>query len=199
MKQQAKERPACSVPGCNRPVRTSGFCNRHHIKWLRHGDPIGKQERHHGLTLRERMAVYTQIGPDCWEWIGGKNARGYGVINDGTRAQLAHRIAWLLEHGHLPAELGVLHHCDNPACVRPSHLFIGTRADNNADMLAKGRYRAGTNPPRGDSTWNAKLSEADVRHIRTTKERGTDLAKRYGVTKATISDIRHRRSWAHIE
>jgi hypothetical protein len=189
----------CSVPGCESPVRTSGFCNRHHIKWLRHGDPLGKRDRHHGLSLRERMTLYTTVGPDCWEWNAARNARGYGVINDGTRIQLAHRVAWLLEHGSIPEGISVLHHCDNAGCVRLSHLFIGTRADNNADMIAKGRSRAGANPPRGVDFWDAKLTEEIVRTIRTSTERGVDLAKRYGVSKATITDIRKRRSWAHIE
>jgi len=145
------------------------------------------------------MTLYTKIGPDCWEWTAGKNPRGYGVINDGTRIQLAHRVAWLLEHGNLPEGLGILHRCDNPGCVRPSHLFVGTRADNNADMMAKGRYRAGSNPPRGASAWCAKLTEDDIRAIRASEERGVALAAKYNVTKSTITDIRKRRSWAHIE
>jgi len=145
------------------------------------------------------MTLYTEIGPNCWEWTAARNPRGYGVIHDGERVQLAHRVAWLLEHGNLPASLSILHVCDNPRCVRPSHLFVGTRADNNADMMAKGRYRAGTNPPRGTSAWSAKLTEDDIRAIRASADRGVDLAARYGVTKSTITDIRKRRSWAHIE
>src|SRR5215469_2647990 len=200
-----QERPVCSVPGCGRPVRSSGFCNPHHLKWLRHGDPLGKRERHHGLSLRERMTLYSELGSfcpklgsHCLEWKAARNLRGYGVINDGTRSQLAHRMAWVLEHGSVPEYLGVLHKCDNPACVRPDHLFIGTRADNNADMMEKGRSRSGTNPPRGASTWCAKLTEDDVRTIRGSTERGVDLARKYGVTRVTITDIRKRRSWAHV-
>jgi hypothetical protein len=194
-----QEKPTCVMPGCERPARTKGYCNRHHLKWLRHGDPNGKRERHHGVSLRQRMAIYTALGPDCWEWRGARNARGYGVINDGTRIQLAHRMTWLLEHGTVPAHLSVMHRCDNPACVRLSHLFIGTRADNNADMIAKGRARSGSNPPRGEIMWAAKLTEDVVREIRNSKERGIDLARRYDVTKQTITDIRKRRSWAHVE
>jgi len=144
------------------------------------------------------MEIYTTPGDYCWEWKAAKNQRGYGVINDGTRIQLAHRMAWLLEHGSLPARLSVCHTCDNPGCVRPSHLFIGTRADNNADMKEKGRDRSGTNPPRGESTWCVKLTEEIIREIRSSSERGVDLAQKYGVTRATITDIRKRRSWAHI-
>jgi hypothetical protein len=145
------------------------------------------------------MTIYTTMGPDCWEWRAARNPRGYGVINDGTRIQLAHRVAWALEHGSVPDGISVLHRCDNAACVRLDHLFLGTRADNNADMMAKGRSRAGSNPPRGVSFWDAKLTEEIVRIIRASTERGVDLAKRYGVAKATITDIRKRRSWKHIE
>lgn len=82
------------------------------------------------------------IGPGCWLWMGATNNYGYGVLRlDGGRLGLAHRSAYLLAWGSIPDDLEVLHHCDVPACCRPSDLFAGTQADNVADMVAKGRDR----------------------------------------------------------
>jgi len=80
------------------------------------------------------------LGP-CWVWLGYKNPKGYGQINLGRprKLRLVHCLSWELAYGPLPVGLCVLHHCDTPACVRPDHLFLGTRVDNNADMRAKGR------------------------------------------------------------
>ncbi len=82
----------------------------------------------------------------CWPWKGWSNGQGYGKIATSERGPraggtLAHRIAWEFEHGQIPDGLCVCHHCDNPRCCRPSHLFIGTKADNNRDMRLKGRAK----------------------------------------------------------
>jgi hypothetical protein len=93
-------------------------------------------------------------GAGCWEWQGGRKGRGeYGTVEiylNGKRVRVfAHRVAWGLTHGPIAEGLCVLHHCDNPPCVRPDHLFLGTPQDNADDMVAKGReaYPAGTMPP----------------------------------------------------
>lgn len=89
--------------------------------------------------------VDTSGGPDaCWEWTRGRDPHGYGRFAT-PNSDLAHRASWELHNGPIPAGLNVLHHCDNPPCVNPRHLFLGTQKDNVDDMVAKGRARK----PRG--------------------------------------------------
>lgn len=82
---------------------------------------------------------HVRVGDDCWEWQRYRNNHGYGALRFKGQQAYAHRVAWRLWHGDYPDHLCVLHHCDNPACVRPDHLFLGTRKDNSRDMIAKGR------------------------------------------------------------
>lgn len=136
-----------------------------------------------------------ELGP-CWPWIAGKNACGYGTFGTtGKQTTLAHRFAWLLANGETSEQ--VLHKCDNPACVRASHLFLGSQADNVADMMQKRRDRH----PRGNSHGLAKLTENAVREIRALSEHGAsnaELAARYGVSSTNIRHVVRRRHWKHV-
>ena len=76
---------------------------------------------------------------DCWEWVGCKTDGGYGRYGRKIKLQKAHRISWTLINGEIPKGLFVLHKCDNPSCVKPEHLFLGTAKDNTQDMISKGR------------------------------------------------------------
>jgi hypothetical protein len=80
----------------------------------------------------------TDIG-ECWEWTGHKMSSGYGQVNFNKKGWLTHRLFWTIFNGEIPNGLWVLHHCDNPSCVRPSHLFLGTNSDNQQDSVNKGR------------------------------------------------------------
>ncbi len=106
------------------------------------------------LGTRFWRRVRQSNGPDaCWIWTGALHRQGYGSIKVDKATALAHRVSWLLCHGEMPAQC-VCHRCDNPPCVNPSHLFLGSYADNMRDMTLKGRH-GGT-----------KLSDADVRALR---------------------------------
>jgi len=95
------------------------------------------------LSQTERFWKHVTITPHCWEWLGKRNRDGYGIYCvTHTETQLAHRMSWRMHYTD-PGELCVLHHCDNPACVKPAHLFLGTQADNLHDMCRKKRNRWG--------------------------------------------------------
>jgi hypothetical protein len=161
--------------------------------------------------LHERFWSKVRRGDGCWLWQSGRNAAGYGLIqvklvSGRFVSEFAHRVAWALTHGALP-DKNVCHTCDTPACVRPTHLWLGTDAENIADRDAKGRTARGdavvpATRPRGEGHYEARVTEDDVREIRRRVESGEQLqtlADAYGMTKQGIWRIVHRRSWKHVE
>jgi len=134
------------------------------------------------LEKSERFWKAVQKTSHCWLWTKARDPNGYGrcagppwTKNSGT--WLAHRLAWLLTNGEIPPGIHVLHHCDNPPCVRPTHLYLGTDKDNHRDARERGRLAL-------------KLSFEQVKEIRhkyaTTQATQRSLAKEYGVTQAHI-------------
>lgn len=111
----------------------------------------------------------------------------------------AHRVSWELHNGPIPDGLWVLHHCDNPSCVRPDHLYLGDAADNARDRARRARGRE--NRQNGRANANAKLSEGDVRAILAALQAGATqmaVAERFGVKQAQISRIARRENWHHL-
>lgn len=187
----------CTIDTCDRDAVARGWCVNHYYAWRKHGDPrkvIVKQ--HHGKSLRERFDIYTKRGEGCWLWIGYLDPHGYGRLNVGNRPRLAHRISYELHFGNLPADKVLCHKCDNPRCVNPEHLFLGTQADNVADMENKGRARK--RGLKGSQHGRALLTEAQVLAIRASKLSTKRLAEMYGVTVRAIQDVRGGKSWKHI-
>lgn len=137
----------------------------------------------------------------CWEWTATTNrvgsVVGYGVLRVYGRKCVAHRFSWFLAHGQWP-EPFCCHHCDNPRCVNPSHLFAGTHADNMADMAAKGRAFA----RKGSAGTNSKLTEDQVREIRRMVPKRSSyqsIADHFGVHKTTVYKIAKGQAWAHLD
>jgi len=159
-----------------------------------------KQIQYHGLSLKERLYIRLKREGNCWVWTGAKmkNRGGYGAIRIGNKTVPTHRLSWEIHYGPIPEGKYVLHHCDNPPCVRPEHLFLGTQQDNIRDAIAKHRFFH-DNYAQGEKIGSAKLTESQVLEIRASNERSSlKLARIYGVHKSTIKRIRNRTLWKHI-
>ena len=160
--------------------------------------------------FQKRLDKTPGNGPQgtCWIWKAGKTNGGYGLIAAGNGNVRTHRFAWELVNGPIPEGLDVLHHCDNPPCCNPDHLFLGTDADNVADKISKGRgpdmkavslYRQN---PAGERNGMAKLTDKDVLEIRAIFAYGApplgELADQFNSSVCNIARIVKRRTWRHI-
>ena len=140
-----------------------------------------------------------KTGP-CWLWLASTRSYGYGQFWTKAYGRMveAHRIAWELMRGPIPAGMFVCHNCpggDNPRCVNPDHLFLDTQAGNNTDMVSKGRSS------RGEHRHWARLTEPQVRQIRELRASGRTqpgLAREFGVSRAAIGLIVQRKRWKHV-
>lgn len=144
-----------------------------------------------GQSADERLRWYgwrvTSSG--CWEWLGGRDRYGYGKVGCYGKIFLAHRLAYLAWIGLIPNGMSIRHSCDNPPCINPEHLIIGTNADNVRDRVT--RHRS-----------HSKLSEDDVVAIRKTYAVGDitlkKLAEQYNVSFQLIGLVVNRKNWRHI-
>lgn len=142
----------------------------------------------------------------CWQWRGGvRGHMGYGAIRVGTRKIATHRYSWSLHFGDIPDGLAVLHSCDNPKCVRPDHLFLGTDMDNARDRDTKGRRTPLRGAEHGRSVVTEEQATALMADylaapvIGNRKQFGTRrrLAEKYGITEANVQNIVYGRTWNH--
>ena len=149
--------------------------------------------------LKERFWSKVIFGEGCWEWAGFLFTCGYGGIRDDDAKQsprYAHRVSWQLHFGAIPDGLQICHKCDNPKCVRPDHLFLGTQADNNWDCATKGRQPGSRGKMRGENHPRAKLTWEIARAIRAnTTDPNIVLARRYNIDPSIITRIKNGRMW----
>jgi hypothetical protein len=152
--------------------------------------------------IQTRFWTFVTKTDDCWLWTGRSlNSYGYGQWWVNGKLWIASRLAWVLTHGPITERNQfVCHSCDNPQCVRPSHLYLASQTQNMRDMRVRGR---GSKPPtrRGCFNNNTTFTDADVRAIRRRYAAGDSLrtlGQEYRVWHTTIADIVHRRTWGHI-
>lgn len=143
------------------------------------------------ITVRFAERFMPEPMSGCWLWTGAAT-KGYGIITHGGRITKAHRVSYELHRGPIPPGLFVCHRCDNPGCVNPDHLFLGTIADNNADKMAKGRQRC------GEATNLAKLTAAQVLEIRASNLPRLKIAATFGISRSCVQQIRRRSLWKHL-
>ena len=138
------------------------------------------------------MAKIKVSSTGCWEWQAAKDVDGYGMFWNNGKTSGAHR--WIYQHVNGPTKLCVCHHCDNPSCVNPQHLFADTNQNNTADRHNKGRT------VKGSKVGTSKLTEADVYNIRYNLSHLTlkQVADLYGVSITPIYYIRNKKSWTHV-
>lgn len=130
---------------------------------------------------------------DCWEWVGAKDTGGYGLLHRNNKTMKAHRVSYEVYKGRIPKGLVVRHSCDNPACINPDHLDIGTVADNVRDRELRGRRDV-----KGEQIGTSKLTSEQVLNIKASSESIDVLADKYGVHRSNISLIRAGKSWKHL-
>lgn len=154
------------------------------------------------VTLQTFMSrVEPDLNSGCWLWSGAPAAGNYGCIKFDGRYQKAHRVSWALHNGFMPpSHTKVCHSCDTPPCVNPAHLWLGTQADNVADMVAKGRGR--TSPRFGSQNAVSVLDETrvwEIKQLVALKQfSGNEVARSYGVSPMTVSRIVNCQTWPHV-
>lgn len=194
----------CTISGCDNKLRSRGLCSAHWKINKKYGTPTplcwcgepaqtfagnkgaSKFCPNHTLTVRYWEYVDIKREDECWEWKGSKTTAGYGLIYWENRLQYAHRLSLELDGRPVPPRWHACHTCDNPPCVNPKHLFVGTPHDNVKDKVSKGRHTFGENHP------NSKLTDTDVKEIRKLASEGmwqSDIARLYGVNQSHISTI----------
>lgn len=180
-------------------LQTCDFCNGGAIG-LRNGLCFECKELH--CKLIKRFQKNVQIVGDCWEWTASLFSNGYGQFRVGKKKVKAHRFAFRVFNGRILPELFVCHSCDNPKCVRPSHLFAGSAKENAQDRDSKGRGKAIFPRLIGENNPAHKTDEQTVKLIRKKRqEQNTtfeQLASDFGLSLSQIANIIHRRSWKNV-
>jgi len=150
-------------------------------------------------TYQRFMSKVSKDQCGCWIWTGSirtasrANNLVYGSICLNGKVKLAHRASWEIHNGTIPDGKIICHSCDNPKCVNPEHLWVGTQKDNIQDAWRKGRGKGNVLP--GENHPNAKLTKLNVKEIRESDMIGIELAKKFNVSKATISMIKNNKLW----
>lgn len=192
----------CQVPGCSGTRHARGLCITHYGRHRLGRDLTAAIRSPLKGDAAERLleGVEYDTNGGCWLWRFGAHNHGYGTLALNGRYWKAHRLAYQTWRGPIPEGVNVCHACDTPACLNPAHLFLGTQAENLADMAAKGRWNPAATR-RGEANGCSRLTAADVLQIRSAVRRGesfTSVGARFGVSRVTVSKIAKGAAWKHV-
>ena len=169
----SKPKPFFVCPHCKRPF----FCKSYHPKWC-------------SLACAFWSRVTPTKNDECWPWTGSKHVFGYGEFKFNGKLYRSHRVAYELKFGNILPQMKVLHHCDNPSCCNPEHLYLGLQDQNMSDMATRNR-----------NTKNRKLTPDDIPIIRELSSSGVpklQIAKKFHVAFSQIASVLSHRTWKHI-
>jgi hypothetical protein len=191
----------CEIDGCGGKRQKLTFCQKHYQRIKKYGSPDDRKWSQAPLEVRFWLKVDKKSENECWPWLGQKLKNGYGRLSLGPKSEGsdgAHRVSWMLANKQkISAGMFVMHKCDNPECVNPSHLAIGTPKENTADMIAKGRKRIFS--PVGNKNGKAIITPDIVRQIRASDESHASLARRFNISPNCVRGVRIGRTWSHVE
>jgi hypothetical protein len=194
---------ACCIKGCDLPVLALGMCVNHWRMTVKHGSPVAERPLsaiNRGLSDEQRFWKSVEKTDGCWLWVASRDYDGYGMFRgtiSGVLFTRAHRFSYTLATGEiLPADRVVMHSCDNPPCVNPDHLNGGTKAENTADMIAKGRH---LNRVMAHAQKIAKLSDDEVKAILRDPRQYSEIAASYDVHPQTIVAIKGRTTRSYVQ
>lgn len=186
----------CAVEGCRRPFYGLGYCQLHYDRQRRCGkleEPLYTTYKNASLEEKMRLGAPPGRPDECWVWQRSLTSCGYPrTSHRGDRNIMIHRLAYEIHRGPIPPGLSVCHRCDNPKCVNPNHLFLGTVTDNQRDKFWKGRH------PRCGTHGRARMTDDEARMVRATAKCPDDyrrFAKRFGVGYGTIYNLVVGKSW----
>jgi ribosomal protein L31E len=190
----------CSIENCENKYAAKGFCQKHYNNNKNHGDPLAGTYSQNKAGSKEYISENSEIDINgCWLWKRYKNNAGYGQSDFKGKHILAHRLSYLTFVGKIPNNLHVLHNCDNPACVNPKHLFLGTHQDNMNDKVNKNRQASKVNKKEVDeirTLYSVELAErAKGKDFQLTQK---ELAKRFRVSQTEINHIVNNKIWRKL-
>jgi hypothetical protein len=191
----------CIVEGCNKDkYHSKYYCSMHYRRLKIFGSLEDRKKSPAPLEVRFWRNVDKKSDHECWNWKLKVGSKGYANLGSGGKngkMLLAHRYSYELHKGEIPKDLYVMHMCDNPRCVNPNHLMIGTPKDNTQDALKKNRLKTGFVD--GENHLLAKLNNETVKIIKSNTElKSVELSKMFNISPQTICDIRKGRRWKEV-
>ncbi len=192
----------CCIKECDKPVEALGLCVNHWRLNRKYGSPVATKMHSgsfRGKPADERFAMQVRAqASGCLHWVGGTDSDGYGAFQGEAAGQMhsrAHRWSWAFHNNRaIPKGAHICHTCDNPRCVNPDHLVLGTALSNMQDKIAKGRQRVG----QGERAGHAVLTEDQAKAILSDPRTYTELAAAYNVKPSTIGSLKQRHSWRSL-